>query len=133
MVRCDMVFDMDYGLTPYTPQNIKNMDYYRKFKENNIKFPMTKEMFDYYFSLGLDCFVIKYNCRMDGSIYAAPGILSPKYNVLDCICYNFMDRQDIRTFLLGWDYSYFREKYEKRCKEIFKKRMYSDSPNSING
>lgn len=42
MVRCDMGFDMDYGLIPYTPQNIKNMDYYRKLKENNIKIPMTK-------------------------------------------------------------------------------------------
>lgn len=109
------------------------MDHYYNLKKGNIKFPMTKEMFDYYFSLGLDCYVIKYNCRMDGSIYVVSGILSPKYNLLDCICYDFMDRQDIRTMLLGWDYSYFREKYEKRCKEIFKRRMYSYPLNSING
>lgn len=124
MVRCDMVFDMDYGLTPYTPQNIKNMDHYYNLKKRNVKFPMTKEMFDYYFSLGLDCFVIKYHTRFDGSIYVVPGILSPEYDLLDCFDYDFMDRQDIRTFLLGWDYSYFREKYKKRCEEIYKKRMY---------
>ena len=133
MVRCDMGFDMDYGLTPYTPQNIKNMDHYRKLKENNIKFPMTKEMFDYYFSLGLDCFVIKYNTRFDGSIYVCPGILSPKYDLLDYLNYDFLDREDIRVMLTDRKWDHFKNKYEKRCKEIFKRRMYSDSPNSING
>lgn len=133
MVRCDMGFDMDYGLIPYTPQIIKNMDHYRKLKENNIKFPMTKEMFDYYFSLGLDCFVIKYNTRFDGSIYVCPGILSPKYDLLDCLNYDFLDREDIRVMLTDRKWDHFKNKYEKRCKEIFKRRMHSDSTNSVNG
>ena len=30
-----MVFDMDYGLIPYTPQNIKNMDQYKLYGELN--------------------------------------------------------------------------------------------------
>lgn len=124
MVRCDMVFDMDYGLIPYTPQNIKNMDYYRKFKENNIKFPMTREMFDYYFSLGLDCFVIKYYPRFDGSIHLALGTLSPKYDLLDCLDYDFLDREDIRVMLTNRIHDHFKNKYKKRCEEIFKRRMY---------
>lgn len=133
MVRCDMGFDMDYGLTPYTPQDKKNMDNYKIYKDRNLKFPMTKGMFDYYFSLGLDCFVIKYYTRFDGSIHLALGILSPKDDLLDCLDYDFVDREDIRMMLSDRAYDHFKKKYEKRCKEIFKRRMYSDSPNSING
>ena len=58
------------------------MDHYKKYKDMNLKFPMTKEMFDYYFSLGLDCFVIKYYTRFDGAIHLALGILSPKDDLL---------------------------------------------------
>ena len=128
-----MGFDMDPGLIPGTPQNINNMDYYKNYKSNNLKFPMTKEMFNYYFSLGLDCFVIKYYTRIDGSIYILPGILYPKYDLLDCIDYDICDREDIRAMLSDRAYDHFKNKYEKRCKEIFKRRMYSDSTNSING
>lgn len=119
-----MVFDMDYGLTPYTPQNIKNMDQYKIYKNINLKFPMTKEMFDYYFSLGLDCCVIKYNIRFDGSISIYPSVLSPKQDLLDCIDYDFCDREDIRVLLSDPVYNHFKNKYKKRCEEIFKRRMY---------
>lgn len=109
------------------------MDHYRIYKDRNLKFPMTKEIFDYYFSLGLDCCVIKYHTRFDGSISVYPGILSPKDDLLDCFDYDFFDREDIRVILSDPIYSYFEKKYEKRCKEIFKRRMHSNSPNSING
>ena len=128
-----MGFDMDPGLIPGTPQNINNMDYYKNYKSNNLKFPITKEMFDYYFSLGLDCFVIKYYTRIDGYIYVLPGILSPQYDLLDCIDYDFCDREDIRAMLSDHAYGHFKKKYEKRCKEMFKRRMYSCPINSING
>lgn len=109
------------------------MDHYKIYKDKNLKFPMTRKMFDYYFSLGLDCCVIKYHIRFDGSISIYPGILSPKDNLLDCLDYDFFDREDIRVILSDPIYSHFEKKYEKRCQEIFKRRMYSDSPNSING
>ena len=77
--------------------------------------------------------VIKYYTRFDGSIHLALGILSPKDDLLDCLDYDFVDREDIRVMLTNRIYDHFKNKYEKRCEEIFKRRMYSDSPNSING
>ena len=138
MVRCDMVFDMDYGLTPYTPQNIKNMDQYELLKKRNLKFPMTKKMLDYYMSLGFDCFVIAFHQRMDGSIFIIPKILYTEENLINRTHYCLMDREDIRNMVNPHEYvddlqGYFQNKYEKRCEEIFKRRMYSNPPNGING
>lgn len=109
------------------------MNQYESLKRRNVKFPMTKKMFDYYITLGFNCYVLKYHSRMDGSIFVIPGIFYSNGNLLDCLSYDFMDREDIRKILFGWELGYFQNKYEKRCKEIFKRRMYSDSPNSING
>lgn len=98
------------------------MNQYKLLKIRNVKFPMTEKMFDYYRALGLDCYVLKYHNRMDGSVFVIPGVLCSDENLLDCLVYDFMDREDIRKMLLGCEFSYFQNKYEKKCKEIFKRQ-----------
>lgn len=96
------------------------MNQYESLKRRNIKFPMTEKMFDYYIALGLDCYVLKYHNRMDGSIFVIPGIFYSDRNLLDCLAYDFMDREDIRKMLLGWELGYFQNKYEKNVKKYLR-------------
>lgn len=78
---------------------------------------MTEKMFNYYIALGLDCYVIKYHNRMDGSVFVIPGIFYSDGNLLDCLAYDFMDREDIRKILLNQP-DHFYNKYKERCIEI---------------
>ena len=98
------------------------MNQYESLKRANIKFPMTEKMFNYYISLGLNCCVIKYHSRMDGSINVVPGIIYSDRNLLDCMAYDFVDREDIRKILLN-QFDHFYNKYKERCIEIFERQL----------
>lgn len=103
------------------------MNQYESLKRRNVKFPMTKKMFDYYIALGLDCFVVAFHQRMDGSVFVIPEILYIENGLVNIAYYHLMDREDIRNMAHPHEYvddiqGYFQNKYEKKCKEIFERQ-----------
>ena len=103
------------------------MNNYERFKKENIKFPLSEGMLQYYTSLGLKCFVIKYRVRMDGSYYAVPELFYCKDGLIDCVHYSLFDIEDVKCFLKGYDHDIFRLKYKSKCdklKEKYEKNSY---------